>query len=123
MADTFSGYIALLLGRGDGTFRAPGYYPAGSISVGPKAADFDGDGRLDLAVARSGTIGVLPGLAAGAFGPVLTFYGSVNGSRSMAIGDFNGDGKPDLVVGDGVGQVTVFLNTTVTDRVFANGFE
>jgi elongation factor P hydroxylase len=89
------------------------------------AADINGDGKLDLVVGNivSATVSVM--LNTGTSGkisfaaPVLftAGNGSANGPRSITIGDFNGDGKPDIATAnDGLGDVgntvTVFLNTT-----------
>ncbi len=54
-------------------------------------------------------------------------YGTAGRSSSIAVGDFNGDGKPDLVVTNGLNStVSVFLNsgtgTFPTRQDFATGF-
>ena len=116
--------VVLLLGKGDGTFGGLYIYSVGGSGVAEAVADFDGDGRPDLAVAVSdSTVRVLRDRATGGFDPALTILGSLDRPTSIAIGDFNGDGKQDFVVGDTSGHITVFLNTSVpTDRIFANGF-
>ena len=48
--DTGPGYIAVLLGNGDGTFQPAVDYPVGDGPDAIVAADFTGDGHLDLAV-------------------------------------------------------------------------
>ena len=73
-------------------------------------ADFNGDGKPDVAVANifSGKVTVLPGAAAGGFGTATSL--SVGASpRSLTVGDFNLDGRQDLAIaksdvnfGDGV---------------------
>ncbi len=113
------GGVGILLGNGDGTFQAPVSYPAefpGSIQV----ADFNGDGNPDIAVVDgfcggygSCSLGVLLGNGDGTFQPVVN-YPSGKGDASVAVGDFNGDHKPDLAVVESLGNaVGVLLNTGV----------
>ncbi|MGA2741454.1 MAG: VCBS repeat-containing protein [Bryobacteraceae bacterium] len=99
------GYVTILLGNGDGTFRAPVNYPAleypGSVAVG----DFNGDGKPDLAVSTVGVgdgpdfVRILLGNGDGTFQkPTPCYAGS--GPVAVTVGDFNGDGKLDLAVGN-----------------------
>jgi chitosanase len=78
---------------------------AGPDQVG--LADFDGDGHLDVAVANQGndSVTVLRGGGDFTFGqvvniPVHTTAGGPAGPTGLAVGDFDGDGKPDLAVAD-----------------------
>ncbi|HEX4456665.1 MAG TPA: VCBS repeat-containing protein [Polyangia bacterium] len=66
-----------------------------SIALG----DLDGDGRLDVAVARLADVGVLYQTAGGTLAPIvpLTVTQGGNGEELVAIADFNGDGRADLV--------------------------
>jgi VCBS repeat protein len=101
--------VSVLLGNGDGTFQAPITSAAGANGFSLFAADFDRDGKLDLAVANlntgfpnSGTVSILFGNGDGSFQPPVAHIIGSN-PNSVTGGDFNGDGKIDLVVslGDG----------------------
>ncbi|MBK8601102.1 MAG: VCBS repeat-containing protein [Flavobacterium sp.] len=86
---------------------------ARSVSMG----DLDGDGKLDLALANwsSNTVSVLrntSSLGTVTFAPKIDFATGVN-PPSVAIGDLNSDGKPELVVANyGSNSVSVFRNTS-----------
>jgi hypothetical protein len=77
------------------------------------ASDFNGDGRLDLAVAdySGGTVQVLDGKQNGTFNPPVVF--SLPQNREwLAVGDFDHDGRPDLAVSNPSGSVFVMQNIT-----------
>src|SRR5260221_404051 len=85
-----------------------GSYPS-SVAVG----DFNGDGKQDLAVANysSSNVTVLLGNGSGGFAPAAGSPLSVGTNGiSVAVGDFDGDGKQDLAVANwNSANVTVLL--------------
>lgn len=102
------GYVVtILLGNGDGTFTVGSSTTLPSWSVTPEsivAMDFNGDGKMDLAVTSSNTnspasyvVTILLGNGDGTFTQGNT-YTTGNDDLSMVGGDFNGDGIPDLAI-------------------------
>ena len=92
--------MQILLGNGDGTFRLGQTYPVGPSSYAVAVADFNGDHRLDLAVAEILGIGVrvFLGNGDGTFQEVADYRDY--SASSLVVSDLNGDGKPDLVAGN-----------------------
>jgi hypothetical protein len=94
------------------TFGSETIYLAGSGPAGFGVADFNGDGKLDIAVALgSGKVAVLHGNGNGTFQSPVLF--SVNGApNSIAVGDFNNDGKKDIATLSAVtGKISILTNT------------
>ena len=90
----------MLLGNGDGTFQPAVSYLNDQKGLWVTVADFNGDGKLDLAMNDYFAVEVLFGNGDGTFGsPVST---DVTYGFPMAVADFNGDGIPDLVAGANV---------------------
>lgn len=104
---------SIFLGNGDGTFNTSGIYYPGRDAV--LLADLNHDGKLDLAVTNenAGTISISLGNGDGAFGDSTT-YPAGFGPISIAIGDFNQDGNPDLVVANASSADTGTGGTTVS---------
>src|SRR5437667_1449302 len=75
-------------------------FPVGSNPFSVAVGDFNGDGRLDLAVANQGsnTVSILLGTGDGTFEPERRVRGG-NDASFMVAADVNGDGKLDLVIG------------------------
>ena len=109
--------VTVLLGNGSGGFTAAS---GGPLTVGPQpvsvaVADFNGDGKLDIVIANSGSNNIteLLGNGTGGFtpGPGSPFAVGTD-PQSVAVGDFNADGKPDLVVvNSDDNTLTVLLNS------------
>jgi hypothetical protein len=95
--------VAILLGNGDGTFQTRVTYPTTSVGfIGPSAmttGDFNGDGKVDLAITdqQDNTVSILLGNADGTFQSPLEFS-TGKFPVGVAAADFNGDGRMDLAV-------------------------
>ncbi|MBK8304794.1 MAG: VCBS repeat-containing protein [Chloracidobacterium sp.] len=105
---------SVLLGDGAGSFAAATSTDVGSNPTGVAISDVNLDGYPDLVVtnftAPAPNVSVMLGNGAGAFG-AQTLFGAGDNTRSVAAGDFNLDGKPDLAVANsGSGNVSVLLN-------------
>ncbi|MBX6311494.1 MAG: VCBS repeat-containing protein [Isosphaeraceae bacterium] len=98
-------------------FSRPIAVPFNSEPNSAALADFNRDGRLDLAVANgSRQLGVALGNGNGTFRPAQYFQaglGFLSSTLSVTTGDFNNDGRPDLVASNfGVNSISVLLNTS-----------
>jgi Bacterial Ig-like domain (group 3)/Chitobiase/beta-hexosaminidase C-terminal domain/FG-GAP-like repeat/Fn3 associated/FG-GAP repeat len=100
--------VTLLLGNGDGTFITKSTTSLPNPPNFLVTADFNGDGIPDLAVANSqgladmpstGYVTILLGMGDGTFTTPSTIETGAF-ANSLAQGDFNGDGIPDLAVSD-----------------------
>lgn len=106
--------ILLYLGNGQGGFSAGArFYNA--TAYGPAAADVNADGNMDI-VTSNGSINqmaVVFGDGAGNFGSPSTFSAG-SGPGDVMPGDFNNDGKPDLVAPNYYGgDITIWVNNGI----------
>jgi hypothetical protein len=127
VANTGGNTVSILLGNGDGTFTLHSTIAiAGPVMIA--VADFNGDGKLDLVV----TCGSCASLSGIPYAGIASFLGNGDGTFTLkytftnpsggspgaiVVGDFNGDGKPDIAYVSNIsypvtlvhGYVEVFL--------------
>lgn len=108
-----SSRVSTVLGGAGGGFGDRTLYPVPSDPRAFALADFDGDGLGDLAIARSGTVGLDRGFAPGKFSVEGSGYtGGTNPADAVA-DDLSRDGLADLVTtNNGSNSISVFLGTT-----------
>jgi FG-GAP-like repeat len=101
--DCTNGIVSVLLGNGNGIFQpAVTYATGGQFSSPVVVADLNRDGKLDLVVANEDSLGVLMGNGDGTFQTAAVTATPTeldSGEGSLAIGDFNGDGRLDVASG------------------------
>ena len=100
LAVSIIGSFRILLGNGAGGFVSS---CTGVSSDVLAVGDFNGDGKIDLAAVSvlSDSVSVLLGDGAGCFGPATSLKASSHvgyHTLSVAVSNFNGDGKADLIV-------------------------
>lgn len=119
--------LSLLHGNGNGTFQSPLSIGSYAFAVQSRIGDFNGDGKLDLAVTYSSSMAILLGNGDGTFAAAANFKPPTS---MFETGDVNGDGKTDLVFttsskvsyslgrGDGTFETAVTLPWPVTQTLF-----
>jgi hypothetical protein len=102
--------VCVLLGKGDGTFQPPVQYTVGTYPAQTVMADFNGDGKEDLAVisSASANFSILLGKGNGSFQPAVSYVTGLL-SYAIAAGDFTGSGVLDVVTASAYFTSDVFL--------------
>jgi hypothetical protein len=123
--------VRILMGNGTANFTSAGF-----LRVGPTqnslfglhpmyAADINGDGKIDLVTCGYYSIFILPGDGNGSFGTPVELAAGMSDPYSLAFGDFNGDGRQDIVFTSAQTtedwlKGTVLLNSTYQTAVGVN---
>jgi hypothetical protein len=114
-----SGSVSVLLGNGTGSsFSTSGTYSVGNAyTYNVNVGDFNNDGKIDLAVVTGhdwqgsvDTLGIFLGTGTGTFGSVTSYTVGTQPPRFVSPGDFNNDGKTDLIVSWSGGSGLLFFN-------------
>jgi hypothetical protein len=112
---------SIFRGNGDGTLQpaVPLNQTAGNVYTAAASVDFNGEGKPDLLFltpdfGSGATMAILLGNGDGTFQPAVTYSLSI--APYLALGDFNGDGKPHLAVAGGYGVLSYFSLTTLVNR-------
>jgi hypothetical protein len=123
--------FGVFFNRGDGTFQDEVMLsvPSDSATCGLATADFDGDGVADLATTTESrddagatyALAVLAGSSTGSFAPPVNYpISSPPSVCTLATGDFNGDGKPDIAMVTSIVSPDYTAAIEISIEVFEN---
>jgi hypothetical protein len=101
--NTSANTVSILINNGDGSFRSQLEFATGPAPLAIAAVDWNKDGKMDLVVVNTGAdtahkVGILLGNGDGTFQPHHDIPGAPN-AGTIAVGDFNRDGNPDIATG------------------------
>jgi hypothetical protein len=125
VAVTWGGYspdcgVGLFTQGGDGLRQPPTQLDTSDVPEAVAAADMDGDGLQDLIVAHGGwqSLGTLLRQPDGSFAAetldLLPYAGHYE-PQGLAVGDINGDGRPDVVLADPNNGLVILYNAGAAD--------
>jgi hypothetical protein len=104
------------------SFTQAAVYPVGNDIRSVAVADFDADGRPDLAVANADSSSVSVLMKIGSGGPgVNNTYSVGRFPLGVAAADFTGDGKPDIVTADDSAATITLLRNNGTGGFVPGG--
>gem|GEM_PF-2325705 len=109
-ANRLNGSVTIALGDGTGHFSSGTAFPV-NVASNPKqigVADFNGDGKLDLAVPSGFGFSIMLGDGTGGFSSPNR--STTANASSIVTNDFNGDGKIDLaMIGENETKASILL--------------
>jgi uncharacterized repeat protein (TIGR01451 family) len=107
---SFTSRLTLRFGTGTGSFGPEVDVSPGNTSNSTVSADVNGDGKLDLVTNHAVRTAVSVQLGNGAGGFSAPGYFATTAFSNPAVGDVDGDGKPDILSGDEDGTIGILLN-------------
>src|SRR5439155_18828274 len=118
--------VTIVLNNGGGTFPTPTAIPVAGNPFWLVVADFNREGRVDLIKSNNAnnnnSVTAMIGNGDGTFLLAQPPFSVGSGPKGMAVGDFNGDGLPDLVVVNSSstpGSESVLINSSMTHLVLS----
>jgi hypothetical protein len=95
-----SSTVSVFLGRSDGTFKPSIEFPVAANPLALTTGDFNGDGKIDVAVASATSVSILLGDGKGSFAAAKEVTGVGRSLQSIVSSDLRGNGIFDLILID-----------------------